>query len=249
VYRKLRAFSPARLLQEFDYIRHHFPLFTALMDYADEWNLPAARALELAEAIAAHPVKFKIRCFVKSEHFTDEVARAMAKAGVVEILTGVESGSDRILKLIKKNTTREINGRARLLAKKYGIRFKAATMVGLPTETREDALLTKSWLEEYRPDDFDVTVYQPMLGSPIADRPEKEGKGLHFSLDHHVLAYKTIPGKYQSSVHTDSLSAAEIVALRDEIDRDVRQALGLAAPTPSSLYDASMGQRPVLSSL
>lgn len=248
VYRKLRAFSPMRVLCEFDYIRYHYPKFTALMDYADEWNIPAARAIELANAIADHPTKFILRAFIKAEHFSDEVARAMARAGVREVLTGVESGSDRILKIIKKNTTWEINGRARMTAQRYGIRFKAAAMVGLPTETRSDAILTKNWLLTFKPDDFDVTVYQPMLGSPIADRPEKEGAGLQFAVGN-VLAYKTAPGEYRASTRTNALSSEEIVSLRDEIDRDVRQALGLKMPTRSAIYDASMGQRPVLSSL
>jgi radical SAM superfamily enzyme YgiQ (UPF0313 family) len=222
VYRKLRAFSPARVLREWDDIRYHYPSFRGMMDYSDEWNIPANRAIALAEAIAAHPTKWMIRCFIKSELFTDDVAKAMAKAGVVEVLTGVESGSDRILKLIKKNTTWAINGQARLTAKKYGIRFKAATMVGLPTETREDALLTKQWLMEFKPDEFDVTVFQPMKGSPIGDAGVST-----------IMPYKTIPGTYHG--------ADAVVAMREEIDRDVRQALGMPRLAPQ-LYEHSMGQ-------
>jgi radical SAM superfamily enzyme YgiQ (UPF0313 family) len=162
----------------------------------------------------------------------------MRRAGVVEVLCGVESGSERILKVIKKGTTPDVNGRARELARKHGIRFKALTMVGLPTESREDALATKNWLLKYQPDDFDCTVYQPMRGSPIGDNPDREGAGLTFTLSHEP--YKTIPGQYHTSTRTSHLDAAEIVSLRDEIERDVRQSLGL--PTVIQQHDASMGQ-------
>ena len=250
VYRKLRAMRPKRVLAEWDAIRVDYPQFRGIMDYSDEWNIPAARAVELAEAIAAHPTKWMIRCFIKAEHFTPDVASAMARAGVVEVLTGVESGSDRILKVIKKNTSWEINGRARILAMAHGIRFKAATMVGHPTETREDALLTKQWLLTFRPDEFDVTVFQPMLGSPIADRPDREGRGLFFDTpDGNVRPYKTIPGQYEAMVRTETLSAADLVSLRDEIDRDVREALGMKPLQRDHPYEASMGQVPVLSGL
>ena len=237
-YRKLRAFSPARVLREWDAIRSDYPQFTALMDYADEWNIPPARAIALADAIAAHPNKWVLRCCVKAEYFTDEVARAMSRAGVVEVLCGIESGSDRILKVINKHTTWEINGRARETAKKHGMRFKALTMVGLPTETREDAMDTKYWLLQFRPDDFDVTVYQPMAGSPIADHPQHEGKGLQFELS--TLPYKTVPGEYGTRACTPTLSAEDIVALREEIDTDVRADLGL--PRLGRNVEASMGQ-------
>jgi len=243
VYRKLRAFSPAKVLQEWDTIRETYPQFTALQDYADEWNIPSERAIILADSIAAHHNKWLIRCFVKAEFLTDDVAKAMSRAGVVEVLCGIESGSARMLKVIKKHTTPEINHNARNMAKKWGIRFKAATMVGLPTETREDALMTKQWLLEAKPDEFDVTVFQPMKGSPIADRPDKEGKGLHFITGNvSMLPYKTAPGENQTLTYTDGLSSEEILELRNEIDRDVRAALGIPV-TPFVPNESSMGQR------
>lgn len=237
-YRRLRAFSPRRVLYEWDDIRANYPQFTALMDYADEWNIPTARAIALADAIAAHPNKWHIRCCVKAEYFTPEVAAAMARAGVVEVLCGVESGSDRILQVIKKGTTSDVNGQARNLAKQYGIRFKALTMIGLPTETGADVDQTKQWLLTYKPDDFDITVYQPLYGSPIADDPAGAGRGLYFTPT--MLPYKTGPGEYRSTTRTDALTAEEIVALRDSIDCRVRTELGL--PLLSRPLESSMGQ-------
>ena len=243
-YRKLRMMSPARIIAEWDAIRRDYPSFRAIQDFSDEWNIPASRAIELSEALVSHPVKWAIRCFCKAELFSEDVAKAMAKAGVVEILVGVESGSDRILKLIKKNTTWEINGRARENAKKYGIRFKAATMVGLPTETREDALKTKEWLLTFKPDDLDVTILTPLPGSPIYEHPETEGKGLFFDKgDGEILPYKTVPGEYRAKTRTETLSNEDLVRLRDEIDRDVRQALGIKPVERVNLYDHSVGQQ------
>ena len=248
VYRKVRAMSPQRVIAELDHVRSHWPLFRAAMFYDDEINVPPKRAIDLCEAWRRIRQSGRSRGFVKAELFSPEVARSMAKAGFVETLSGVESGSDRILKLIRKNTTYNINLRARRLAKEHGIRFKASVMVGLPTETYEDAMLTKRWLIEAAPDELDVTIYSPMVGSPIADHPDTLGKGLFFEdpRDGRVLPYKTAPFSYETKVRTETLSSAELVALRDEIERDAREALGLKTPQRPSLYDASMGMRPVL---
>lgn len=109
----------------------------------------------------------------------------------------MESGSDRILKLIRKNTTAEINSRARRIAKEHGIRFKAFTMIGHLGETRKE-----------------------------------------------MAFYKGTPGEYKSFVATSGLSREELVALRDEVERDVRAALGLPPlkATAAAQYEHSMGQ-------
>ena len=245
-YRKMRWLSPQRLLRELDEIRSGWG-FRAFSDFADEWNLNRERLLERCGAIENHWWHPILRCFCKAEHLDDECAQAMRRAGVVEVLVGVESGSDRILTLVKKNTSWEINGRARLAAKRAGLRFKAATMVGLPSETRADALKTKEWLLTFKPDEFDVTVFSPMPGSPIYDHPEIHALGLQIQNgDGTFAAYKTFLGNYRAKVRTDELSSDEIVALRDEIDRDVRQALGVPMPQRPNLYEHSMGQSGVL---
>ena len=241
-YRKMRWMSPHRVLYELDAIRDNYG-FTAFSDFADEWNLNRQKLLDRCAAIAAHHWHPILRCFCKAEHLDDEAAGAMARAGVVEVLVGVESGSDRILKLIKKNTSWEINGAARLAAKRNGLRFKAATMIGLPSETREDIQKTKEWLLTFKPDAFDCTVFSPMPGSPIYDHPEKYAVGLQIENgDGTFVPYKTFPGNYRSKVRTDTLSAEDLVVLRDEIDRDVRQALSLESPGRNDLHDSSMGQ-------
>lgn len=244
-YRKMRWMSPKRVLYELDSIRDDYG-FRAFSDFADEWNLNRQKLLDRCSAIASHHWHPILRCFCKAEHLDDEAAKAMAKAGVVEVLVGVESGSDRILKLIKKNTSWEINGAARMAAKRNGLRFKAATMIGLPSETHEDVMKTKDWLLTFTPDAFDVSLFSPMPGSPIYDHPEKHAIGLQIEDgDGTFVPYKTFPGNYRSKVRTDALSAEELVALRDEIDRDVRAELGLAEPTKADAIDHSMGQPPV----
>ena len=241
-YRKVREMSPGRVISELDSIAAHWPSFTAIAIFNDELNLVKKNTLALCDALENHSRKWTLRGFIKSELFTDEIAEAMSRAGFREVLTGVESGSDRILKRMRKNTTWAINGEACAVAKRHGIRIKASTMVGHPGETLEDVMKTKEWLLTFKPDEFDVCILTPLPGSPIYEHPENEGKGLFFDKgDGEILPYKTVPGEYRSKTRTETLSNEDLIRLRDEIDRDVRQALGIKPVERVNLYDHSMG--------
>ncbi len=271
----LRVLSKERLLQQLEHISRTYGV-SSFMFYDDEFNLSRDRTLGLLEALATTPYHF--RGFVKAELLVKhpEVAEKLAEAGFVEILTGVESGSHRILKdHVRKNTTPEINYAAAELLHSVGVGFKALTMVGHPTETYDDVMATKKWLlhtgQLFKGSDipfsFDVTIHQPYPGAPVWDRavlntgefsdqfawvyhsphtPNGRG-GLYFNkLDFSRRGgyYKGVPGEYSSSVRTQELSPERFVALRDEIDGEVRHEFGmpgLQRVSARSSYEHSMG--------
>ena len=258
-YRKYRTRSPNHILEELDFLDNYYGL-RAFQFYDDEVNIQKDWLIALCEAIAFRGYKW--RAFIKANLFDDPTARAMAKAGCVEVCTGVESGSDRILKeIIQKETSYAINREARWVAKRHGIRFKAFCMVGNPSETREDIELTKKWLLEAKPDDFDMTILSPMPGSPIYDRafPDEIRRDFEvtsfpdFQLDfkprdfaQEASYYKTVPGEYKSWTATPTLSSEDLEQIRDQIDTEVRSELGLPAISRQDIspFEHSYGQGP-----
>lgn len=206
--------------------------------------------------------EFRLRGFVKSQLFNDEQAEAMVEAGFRWLLTGFESGSPRILENINKKATREQNTRCVEIARRHGLKVKALMSIGHPGETAETIDETRAWLEEVRPEDFDVTIITTYPGSPYYDdavrdpgRPdvwtytyEKTGDRLHsYEVDYTEVAdyYKGDPdGGYRAYVFTDHLSADDLVTLRDHVERDVRQKLGIPFnPAGGHIrFEHSMGQ-------
>ena len=195
--------------------------YTAFMFYDDEINLNKQRLSELCSALRKKDYKW--RAFIRSDLLTEEMTKEMAESGCYELLCGVESGSDRILKVINKRTTSKINTDARGLCKKYGIRFKALMMIGLPSETKEDVMLTKQWLFDNLPDTFDISIFAPYPGSLIYDH--KERFDIEFNIDYtkDIVFFKGIPGEYKSHVKTSKLTYEEIAQLRDEIEEDCKK--------------------------
>lgn len=99
----------------------------------------------------------------------EDMVKQMADAGLHGYLIGFESGSDRVLRFLRKGTTREINLQAAKVCRRYGIKIWANYMLGLPTETREEALETISMLKEIDPDYYSPSFYTPHPGSDLYD--------------------------------------------------------------------------------
>jgi radical SAM superfamily enzyme YgiQ (UPF0313 family) len=172
----------------------------------------------------------------------------MYEAGFRWLLTGFESGSERILVNINKRATREDNTRAVEYAKKYGLKVKALMSLGHAGETMETAYSTAEWLKEVEPEDFDLTIITPYPGSPYYDdavrktvkdngltecyvyeHPKTEDRLYMQNVNYHEKAdyYKGIPGEYKSYVWTDSLNRNEIVEVRDNIENQIRSKLNI----------------------
>lgn len=165
--------------------------------------------------------KYLFRCFARSNLLDDETCKLLNALGVVEVGIGIESGSDDVLKMNMKGTTRKMNTNAVKRLRKHGIRAKAFLIVGLPGETRKTVLDTANWIEEAQPDDVDVSVFQPLPGSPIFADPK--AWEVDFVYDGKPQWYKGTPGQYVSNVSTVGLSADKIVAYRDLLEEQYKR--------------------------
>ena len=261
--RVIRTRSEFSIIEEVRWLYETYG-YTGFMFYDDELNVSKTFVKLLNDLYDLQQelgVEFRLRGFIKAELFNEEQAEAMYRAGFRWILSGFEAAHPRILKNIEKIATLEDNTRVVELAHKYGLKVKALMSVGHPGETKETILCIKDWLIRMKVDDFDCTVITTYPGTPYYDlaRPDpnepgvwtythKNGDKLHaYELDHTITAdyYKGDPdGGYTAYVFTDSLSAKEIVKLRDEVEKDVRSALNIPF-NPGSVavrFEHSMGQ-------
>ena len=98
----------------------------------------------------------------------DMVAR-MAQAGLRGYFIGFESGSDRVLKFIRKGTTAEQNLQAARICRKYGITIWANYMMGLPTETKGEVMETVRLMKDIDPDYYSPAFFTPHPGTDLYD--------------------------------------------------------------------------------
>jgi len=230
MYNHVRFHSVERVLKEMDELNRDYG-FKSFMWYDDEININPKRLEELCLALEKRD--YQHRGFVRSDLIVKhpELVQSMKMAGFVKLCTGVESGSDDVLKRIRKGTTYQINLEAARIIQEAGIHYEAFLMVGHPGEKWEDVSQTIDWIREARPDDFDINVVTPFPGSTMYDQAIKskrypafgfEYKGAYFNRVDFAIQpsfYKGIAGRSATRIRTDFLTNIQIHQIREEIER------------------------------
>jgi len=114
-------------------------------------------------------------CSSRVDMVNKELLDNMKKAGCWQIFYGIESGSQGILDFIKKGTTREQIRNSLKQTKKCRIKTKGSFMIGIPTEKKSDIIKTIKFAKSLELDDFILSMFVPLPGSPIYKKIKKYG--------------------------------------------------------------------------
>jgi anaerobic magnesium-protoporphyrin IX monomethyl ester cyclase len=110
----------------------------------------------------------------------------MARAGCIEIKYGMESGSETLLRAMRKNTKREQIKRAVRMAADAGIAAKVFVIHGYPGESAATTAETISLLDELGDDLARVSLFRfvPLPGTQVYDQAEEHRlRGTHLQPD------------------------------------------------------------------
>ena len=119
----------------------------------------------------AKEVKLPLLVMARPETVTESKVKLLADMNVpIQVSLGVESGSQRILTEIcnRKTTVEELIAAGNML-KKYNIRMTGFTMIGFPTETREEAFMTIDLMRTLDMDNSVMSIFYPFKGLPLRD--------------------------------------------------------------------------------
>ncbi|MGK5533561.1 B12-binding domain-containing radical SAM protein [Streptomyces sp. URMC 129] len=107
----------------------------------------------------------------------EELLADMAASGCLEVKYGMESGSPRILKAMRKNITADRIRRAVRWARNSGINVKLFLIHGFPGEDRHTTRETMDLLAELAPHIDRVSLFRfvPLPGTYVYDHPEEFG--------------------------------------------------------------------------
>ena len=86
---------------------------------------------------------------------------------------GFESGSDEMLRTLKKGTTVEMNLRAARWCHEVGLPFWGFYVIGFPWETREHILETRKMIMQQKPDFIEVKMALPFYGTELTKPPRR----------------------------------------------------------------------------
>jgi anaerobic magnesium-protoporphyrin IX monomethyl ester cyclase len=105
---------------------------------------------------------------VRLDTLDEEVLTAMQRAGFHSLAVGIESGNDRVLKLVEKSLSRDlIAEKIRLIKKTTSMSVTGFFMLGYPTETEEEILQSIRFAKELPLDHVTFTCCMPLPGSSL----------------------------------------------------------------------------------
>lgn len=142
----VRFRSPKHIVDEIEHhyrkhdIRHFF-----FMD--SNITLKKRHTVEMCEEIIARKLPITFEGWTRANLINDDLMALLAKAGMIRMSIGIESGDPEILKIIKKEVPHEAILNAFMLMEKYGIEPACSAMLGNPGETKESVKRTIEFID------------------------------------------------------------------------------------------------------
>ncbi len=136
-----------------------------IMFECDTLTTQKSWALELCGEMSRIPVAWGAQSRVDT--IDDELAASMHAAGCMVLFFGFESGSQRILNLLRKGIRPETSVEAGRICRRHKILIFANYMLGTPTETEEDLEMTFRLMKAIRPELHSAAYFSPIPGSDL----------------------------------------------------------------------------------
>jgi radical SAM superfamily enzyme YgiQ (UPF0313 family) len=194
---KPRFRSPENVIKEIIYLRDTYNV--RLINFNDDtFTINKERLHKLLEMMEGLGVNFY--ALSRADTADPKTFELMKKAGCKSVTFGYETGSERMLEVLRKGHTLQQSYASARVAKEAGLQVKASIMVGLPTETEEDVEMTADFLRKAELDTVSVHIFQPYPGSDIWDHPDKYG--IEIDKDTDFSTYHTC-GKPEAKVAVD----------------------------------------------
>ncbi len=182
--RGFRARSPKKVVDELEWLRDSYAA-DAFAFYDDTFTFDKKRAFDICQEIIDRHVDLPWDCRTRVDQVTVEMLQKMKRANCKLIHYGVESGSQKMLNLMKKGTTVEQNARAIKLTKEAGIGAAISVVVGYPGETPEMLKQTVDFIEKTKPDYVYMCQAIPYPGTEMAEQLNKLGWAMEPDWNHY----------------------------------------------------------------
>ena len=163
--------------------------------FADDcFTLNRSRLLSICDELVSRRIRVGWECLSRVDTVDLEVAERMREAGCVRVFFGIESGNDRILRVMRKQATVSQARQAVEVFRKVGIQTGAFFILGYPSEDEKTVLDTVNFASSLPLDYLSFTFPYPIPGTPLFERVNdrmmledwKEPTGFHL-IKHRLL--------------------------------------------------------------
>ncbi len=101
------------------------------------------------------------------------IIKLLKNVGLKMIAVGFESGSNSVLRTLRKGATRDINLHAARIVNENAVLLSGSFMLGIPGENPEDVEATISMASSMKPEFTSVSFFTPIPGNDLYDECKK----------------------------------------------------------------------------
>ncbi len=161
-----RARSPENVYEEISELVDRYRInFFEFVD--DTFTINKKRSFRLAELLRKLDVSWAFGSRVDT--VSSEILQAFRRAGALMFYMGIESASERVLRIMKKGITLGQVRSAISSAKKAGLEVTGSFIIGTPGESKEEAMQTIKFAIQSGIDYAQFTAMTPYPGTEVYD--------------------------------------------------------------------------------
>lgn len=162
--------SPLQVVQEVALIKEKFGVSKFWM-CDDIFGLKPGWVQEFRDLLRENNLSIRYKIQSRADLLLqDDTIEALAQSGLEEVWLGAESGSQKILDAMDKQTTLEQIRVSTEQLQRFGVRVAYFLQFGYLGETKEDVEATIQMLEDNKPDDIGISVSYPLPGTKFYDK-------------------------------------------------------------------------------
>ena len=221
----------------------------------DTFNVPPDRFEALLDAMIAEDLGLRWYSFLRCQYVTEAIVEKMRRSGCAGVFLGIESGSDRILKNMKKGAIIDFYRQGIRWLRERGIVTVGAFIFGFPGETTETVAETRAFIAESGLDFHFLQPFFYLHQAPIHGRAAEfglTGGGLFWShatmnwkgaLDHLNRAFLEVDGPIHLNPDLNLWEYAYLAAqgVSDAEFRDYRRRINAMTAEQMRAFDLVEG--------
>ena len=143
--------------------------------YDDTFTVNRKRVIDICREIVDRGLNISWDIRSRIDTIDEEMIKYLKLGGCQGIHYGIESGTSKVLEILKKGISLEQAKYIFDITRKYGIKILAYFMIGNPNETLEDILKTYEVMKELKPDYVHLTILTPFPGTEIYSNAIEKG--------------------------------------------------------------------------
>ncbi len=147
--------------------------------YDDTFTVDKQRVIELCDLIIASKLRVLWDIRARVDTMTNQMINKLSRAGCVRIHYGVETGSQRLQKVLRKNLDLKKVREVFLQTHRKGIETLGYFMIGIPTETEAEQKETLDLMTSLPMDYAHIGIFTPYPGTEIYREALKRGFYTH----------------------------------------------------------------------